>query len=196
MENVLTLLTGLFVGAVGTYFSGYSTEKGKNLATKEDIKQLTAQTALLTQTTEHIKAEISDKVWDRQRHWEMKRDSLFAAIQALDRADSALVHLATVLNWGSEPIESDDGSRAVEKTEAMVSWREAANGFDDKRAIASLVCSREMSSALSQASLAIRSGASKLFKDNSLQYSELALELATRTSTAHNLARKELGIET
>jgi hypothetical protein len=35
---------------------GYLKEKGKNLATKEDIEDLAAQTALLTQTAKDIEA--------------------------------------------------------------------------------------------------------------------------------------------
>jgi hypothetical protein len=57
MENVLSLLTGLFIRAIGTYFSGYSKKKGENLATKEDIHDLTAQTALLTKTAKEIEAK-------------------------------------------------------------------------------------------------------------------------------------------
>jgi hypothetical protein len=68
--NVLNLLVDLnsvilivLVANVFKPFIGsYAARKGENLATKEDIAQL-------TKIAEGIRAEISDKVWDRQKQW-------------------------------------------------------------------------------------------------------------------------------
>jgi hypothetical protein len=194
MENLiawgLTTLTSAFVGS---YLAGYLKKKGENLATKEDVQDLAAQTALLTQTTEQIKAEITDKVWNKQRHWEMKRDAIFAAIQGLERANSAVISMATVFNHAPGPDDDKEGVWATRKTDAMILCRDATNEFDDRRAIATLVCSPELSSALSKASWEIRAAVSKVFENYATQYGDISKEITTSTVVAYNLARK--GVE-
>jgi hypothetical protein len=91
---------GLIGGTLGAYFKSYWTEKGKNLATYEDIKTLLAEergkayeqekgkrlathediqnvlaeVRSVTRETESIKAQIGSDLWTRQRVWEQKRE--------------------------------------------------------------------------------------------------------------------------
>ncbi|MGH9599460.1 MAG: hypothetical protein ACRD27_06320 [Terracidiphilus sp.] len=67
----------------GAYLGAYLKRKGENLATKQDIGEL-------TKTTEEIKAKISDDVWDRQKQWEMRRDAILEANRAMHELDTAL----------------------------------------------------------------------------------------------------------
>ena len=80
-------------GWFGSYFQGYMSEKGKNLATHEDIDKLVDQVKAVTQTTKEIEAKISDQVWDRQRRWELKRDQIVKLADQMSIAKDALVHL-------------------------------------------------------------------------------------------------------
>ncbi|MFP5203845.1 MAG: hypothetical protein ACLGP3_07715 [Acidobacteriota bacterium] len=92
--NVPNLLVGLnsviliflAVNVFKPFFGSYSAKKGENLATKEDIAQL-------TKTAEGIKAEISDKVWDRQKQWEMRRDIVFESMRKTGKLESCLIDL-------------------------------------------------------------------------------------------------------
>jgi hypothetical protein len=52
------------------YFGPYLERKATNLATHEDIQLLINQ----VRETERVKADISDRVWDRQQRWAYKRD--------------------------------------------------------------------------------------------------------------------------
>ena len=65
----LVILILLIVNVFKPFIGSYSAKKGENLATKEDIAQL-------TKIAEGIRAEISDKYWDRQKQWEMRRDAV------------------------------------------------------------------------------------------------------------------------
>lgn len=68
----LSLLGGWFGGFFGAYFS----KKGENLATKEDIAQI-------TRVTKDIEAKISNDVWTRQRNWDMRREAAFGLVKEL-----------------------------------------------------------------------------------------------------------------
>jgi hypothetical protein len=52
----------------GGYFGSYAKKKGENLATKEDIAEV-------TRLTKDIESRISNEVWVDQRNWQAKRDA-------------------------------------------------------------------------------------------------------------------------
>jgi len=62
------IVVALVVGG-GYFLASYFREKGKNLATKEDIDKI-------TKATEAIKAEISSDMWVKQRRRELKLEAV------------------------------------------------------------------------------------------------------------------------
>lgn len=62
-----------------TYKSAYAEQKGKNLATHEDIQKLIDQ----VRETERVKADIADRMWDRQIRWNYKRDVYIRLIETI-----------------------------------------------------------------------------------------------------------------
>jgi hypothetical protein len=58
----------------------YLEEKGKNLATHEDIQKLVDQ----VRETEKVKAEITDNVWDRQQRWIFKQAMYRELLESLN----------------------------------------------------------------------------------------------------------------
>src|SRR5258705_6286602 len=67
-EQVLwPLVTGLIGFVLGSFWKSYLGKKGENLATHEDIQMLVDQVRAVTQTTEDIKATITDKAWQREQ---------------------------------------------------------------------------------------------------------------------------------
>ena len=71
---------------LGAFIGSYLKKKGENLATQEDVQKLTT-------LVEEVKATISDRVWDRQKQWEMKRDAIFATLEALGEGAMMKKHL-------------------------------------------------------------------------------------------------------
>src|SRR5437899_431119 len=84
------------VGAFSAFVVSYMQEKGKNLATKEDVQNVVSQMSAITAATKKIEAEISDKVWDRQKRWELRRDVAFEAAKATGVAKDALTKMHAV----------------------------------------------------------------------------------------------------
>jgi hypothetical protein len=74
----LSIIAALFIGAAKSYMG----EKGKNLATKEDLQDVVDQVKVVTRTTEQIRTELSEATWSKQRHWDLKRDTALEIMRA------------------------------------------------------------------------------------------------------------------
>jgi hypothetical protein len=115
--NVLYLLVGLnsviliflVVNVFKPFIGSYAAKKGENLATKEDIAQL-------TKIAERIRAKISDEYWDRQKQWEMRRDTLYEAVRVLTGYNGAL----TGLHLAYSVIDHEDSGKNAARNKLIV----------------------------------------------------------------------------
>jgi hypothetical protein len=83
-ERFLFVVLGAIVGSsLGAWLSGYSSEKGKRLATHEDIENVLREVKIVTHETETIKAKISGESWRSQRLWEERRSAFAGFLEAL-----------------------------------------------------------------------------------------------------------------
>jgi hypothetical protein len=136
MALMFWAITALMAG-FGAYFGSYFKKKGENLATHEDIGKLVDQVRAVTVTAKEIEANISDRSWNRQKHWEMKREAIFSVMASLGRADEALHTLALAakaLNESKEP-----GFLRGAEREARNECYQQIEDFDMKRALALIV---------------------------------------------------------
>src|ERR1035437_6281495 len=81
----LALLNLVYVAIWKPYLDSYMGEKGKRLATKEDINQVLTEVRLVTSETETIKATISGGLWHRQMILGQKRDLYTQVLDVLSR---------------------------------------------------------------------------------------------------------------
>jgi hypothetical protein len=192
MENLFALgLTTLVSAFVGSYLASYLKKKGENLATHEDIDKLVDQVRAVTTATKEIEERIESSVWSKQRHWEMKRDALFATVQALDRTKSAFIEL-----WASQVFEVGDPEYKERKRVSTEKWLAEISRYDETRSSTSLVCRIAVRKALGEASQLFRSSAALVFKSK-LDNDEFAAASATTRDAikkVYELARAELGI--
>ena len=145
-----SLLTLLVKRLVAPYVDAYSRQKGQNLATHEDLDKLVAQMAAVTESTENIKAAISDDVWDRQKQWELRRDAVLDAIRAHADLESALVNLNSCLSGYLSVSEKG----LTDKTDAEVSatiqrFRNSRTSFRRAHLIVDLAVGGQFSNAMS-----------------------------------------------
>jgi hypothetical protein len=192
VENLLALgLTTLVSAFVGSYLASYLKKKGENLATHEDIDKLVDQVRAVTTATKEIEERIESSVWSKQRHWEMKRDALFASVQALDRTKTAFIEL-----WASQVFEASDPEYEQRKRVSAEKWLAEISRYDETRSRASLVCRIAVRKVLGEASQLFRSSAALVFKSKLDNDQFTAASAATRDviKRVYELARAELGI--
>lgn len=192
MKDLLLWCLGVVASAfVGSYLAGYLRKKGENLATHEDLNKLVAEMEATTAATKAIEARISDEVWNRQRHWELKKEAVFSVMQALGKADDALLAYSAACFPASMRLDRV----LYEATQkAQDAWNEAIDDFDQKRTMGLLVCEGGFTDALLEISEAMRGGAEKMRKDDNA-YSELGKQLKPMMARAFALSRRELGTQ-
>jgi hypothetical protein len=186
--GVMSLIGGWF----GSFLGAYLKKKGENLATHEDIDKVVEQMKAITQATKTIESNISDKSWDRQRHWELKRDAVFAVMQALGKADETL-HYVSLLIAEDRKVSEHDRFREA-KEEAWEKFYEAIDDFDRKRALAMIVCGKLMNDTLMSLKQELRSLGFKLGEGVIDSYEDYKPDMAPLFARAFGCARLELGI--
>jgi hypothetical protein len=198
--NVLNLLVDLnsvilivLVANVFKPFIGsYAARKGENLATKEDIAQL-------TKIAEGIRAEISDKVWDRQKQWKLKRDAIADVIRDMTR----LVHA----NEGPEGLvatfmcSNHQDSSTQPNSSDTPGQQNASNRFslrleklESAVSIAELYVGKDLRSAMSKCYSAFRMECATITNNNRDHFSRDSEDRAIKIYDFREIARKELGI--
>ncbi len=184
--NVLNLLVGLnsvilaflIVNVFKPFFGSYAAKKGENLATKEDIAQL-------TKIAEGIKADISDKVWDRQRQWEMRRDAVADVFKSLGPLNQAIRDFDLAYNIGE----------TNEKRKAYRDFNSCWEKFECSRSIANLVVSESLRNAMSECSSALLFARNCFLVDDTEHLSDSLDERDQKINAVYAAARKELRIE-
>jgi len=182
----------LLGGWIGSFLGAYLKKKGENLATHEDVDKLVEQMKAITQATKTIESNISDRSWDRQRHWELKRDAVFAVMQALGKADEALHSVSVVILEERKAKDPDQFHEA--RVEAWEKFYEAIEDFDQKRALALIVCGKLMNDTLTSLKEELRSRGLKLGEGEIDSYEDCKPNLAPIFARAFASARHELGI--
>lgn len=195
--NVLNLLVGLnsvilvflVVNVFKPFFGSYASKKGENLATKEDIAQL-------TKIAEGIKAEISDKVWDRQKQWELKRDTIIDAVRALTDLYEALLDLHSAY---SRPITDNsvrNADTATKRKEARESWDSYSARYCRAMGVSDLVAGHDLQKQLADYFGAVGTVADQILDRNESQSvsSDTTIKLRGIYEDVISAARKELNI--
>jgi hypothetical protein len=181
-------ITALVAGG-GAYLGSYLKKKGENLATHEDIDKLVKDVATVTQTTKEIEAKISNEVWERQAKWSIRRDALFEVTREL-------ASLMYALNWIHEILfrirhSTEPTQYNPEQIKAFEFWKTALLSFRRARALAILVCGKDLRTKLDSTE--------QLFAKTSSDWSTLSLEAFDAIHNAledvHLAMRAELKID-
>jgi methionine salvage enolase-phosphatase E1 len=148
MNSPLGYLVSFVLGCVVMYvikplLGSYSAKKGENLATKEDIAEL-------TKIAEGIRAKISDDVWDRQRQWELRRDVVLDSVRALADLDGAVgeFYVACSRPTGNLTKEAEDALKG-RRVEAMKLFTRCSSSYQRAHTVADVAIGGKLSKNIS-----------------------------------------------
>jgi len=189
--NVVLLLNAMLVG-VGIYLSSYLKKKAEHLATREDFKELRAQTAALTQTTKEIEAAISGDLWDRQKRWELKRDIVFETTKAMTKVAHTVGSLNAVYNIKHNP---SDQAWIDESTGKGQEFLNATKEFDSVGIMIAIVCDESTIETVDAFSDFSRDLAKRIVDGDTNIYTASQYELWHKVRIARKAFRIELGID-
>ena len=193
MDNYIYLaLTSLTSAFVGSFLAGYLKKKGESLATHEDFEKVLGEMRVVTKTTKEIEASITDKAWDRQRRWELKRDVLFEAARRLAEIDDTLISLTSTFQLAHQPRAKEWEDEKVKVEER---WFKASAAFEETRLLVEVICENETIDVFKAVARIANRIAVDIVKKNPEGYGDLDRTFAMNLSSARTAIRKELGIE-
>jgi hypothetical protein len=107
--------------------------------THEDINKLVDQVKSVTQATKEIEAKISGELWDRQRHWEAKRDALLGAVKSLSSVDKHFSLFRETVDYGLKngPPEEQLNRKLFE---VVKDYSEARDMLDEAVLLVDMLC--------------------------------------------------------
>jgi hypothetical protein len=185
----LVILILLIVNVFKPFIGSYSAKKGENLATKEDIAQL-------TKIAEGIRAEISDKYWDRQKQWEMRRDAVYDAWGALCELGIILIKLRTAFSLAIPDSEDLKNSVLSFRYNAAAQFDACYVKYSHAKDLADMVVGKELPKHLAAYFQSVGIIANKIINGDTEYFtSERMKELAGIYKEILQEARKELNIK-
>jgi hypothetical protein len=137
--SILAFVVGLFSWS---FLPSHMQDKGKNLATKEDVQELARQTRILAQTTKEIEARISISVWSQQQRWDIQKTALLDSLKDLATAETFLVRLVQTF---ADTKHHPQGWETRRK-DANDKYAERINNFWRTQLVVEIVCGREIGS--------------------------------------------------
>ena len=200
MQNLMTwegwvvwLLVTLVGSFGGSWFGSYLKKKGENYATREDLGELVRQMRALTAAQEEIRSEISEKAWDRQRRWELKRDALIDSTKKLSALLDKLTSLQGGLRSRGRAVAWDEEARAYIGERAK-EWNDAAADFETAAMVVGLVCKKHVAHEMQALVWFTRGISDKLTSGVDLEaFSSSIGELAGKLTRVQEIMREELG---
>jgi hypothetical protein len=131
------------IAGIGAYFGSYLREKGKNLATKEDID-------LIVRKTEEIKADIAGGLWVAQSRWTFRAEVYKNLFESIGDTAAALRQLMFIDEWRPKlegnaeaqkflaQMEKEYGPKAGAAFERLVRTASSAGVWLEPRAMSAL----------------------------------------------------------
>jgi hypothetical protein len=126
---VLSVLLALFVGG---FLKSYMSKKGENLATREDIAELTR----LTKEIEHT---VSTKSWTR----EIRKEAAFDALKSLARVEAAVSSVLSQHNLVMGEFTADKKTRDA----VLAEFKTAHESLSSTRILVEVACGTEVGTA-------------------------------------------------
>jgi len=193
MGLVVFVSSSVSAGA-GAFLRSYLKKKGENLATKEDLGNLVEQVQAVTTATKEIESKISGELWDRQKRWEAKRDSLLDAVKGLSSIEKHFSMFREVVEYGLKNHPPED--QLNEKLFQVVKdYSDAKDALDEAILLVDMMCEKSTVTALREVKKVADRKSELLVKKNIDEADVLEKKYYRTLYDFKRALRDELGIE-
>jgi hypothetical protein len=182
MTFIFWALTALIAG-FGAYFGAYLKKKGQRLATHEDMDKIVEEVRAVTKATKEIEAKIQGDIWDEQRRWELKRDTLISVAKAFAKSVDKLGQLSASFTTGKDKIKAGED------------YQHAAAQFDEAMIVADLICSAPLADELLSMSTLMRRVATDIMNGKTHDFSTEMKEVFSHRFRGWDLIRDEIQLK-
>ncbi|MEK7993753.1 MAG: hypothetical protein AAB403_08115 [Planctomycetota bacterium] len=162
----IVVLNNLVLLVWKPWAQAYTSEKGRNLARKEDLDKILLEVRTVTAAQKEIESKISGELWDRQMKWNQRRDTYARLLEGVERMRLAFQDaLRQRETYDEDPASSKSAlaGAAGRALEALVEFRRA-------KALALLFSSKEAISVLARISDAVEPFRYTPISDNPVSY--------------------------
>jgi len=195
MIEVWKFVLVVLCAGIGAYLGSYLKRKGENLATHEDIDKLVGQVRAVTTATKEIEAKISSDVWDRQKHWELKRDALFEAMREAATLQEKLTAMHGYYQTEKTRVGDATPERKKKQVEVFVEFNKATDRFGQTIMVVGLVSGSGLQRELLLLAALAETLADKITSGQPDAFLTSMEEWTVRLREITAAMRKELGIQ-
>jgi hypothetical protein len=175
----------VIASSISAFLGAYFKRKGENLATHEDIGRL-------TETTENIKAAISEDVWDRQEQWKLRRDAIIEVMRDISSVRRALVDVYGTFVSGAYLLPPTD-----DQQKKLAQFYEHFSRFFCSKFVVEVVTGEDLTHSLEEFQKYLGDVIKNMINGKNASLGDVSIQkaLAEKTNVAIQAARKELGIK-
>lgn len=128
VPNIATYLLILVFSGAGAYFGVYLKIKAKNLATKEDFKEIIKRVEKNTEVVEGVKNKFYEKGWISQQVWLKKQEAYSAIFLQLISIKNYVTHqVGEYFEW-----EGAHNSGAQSNDDSIEKWERGIRELEEK----------------------------------------------------------------
>jgi hypothetical protein len=182
-------------GFIGGYLGPYWSKSQEIRALKDNFGEVKRQTEDTTKSVKKIEAAITGEEWNRQKHWEIKRDILFETARKAAAEIEALQHLFAI--YRTEGIIEKDGGppRLDERLRIGDKWNEATAALEGMHLVVTASCRKEMMKAVGEFGIYMREAADRIIQTKPDSFSAIAEALVPKSMGLAMAIRDELQID-
>jgi len=177
----------VFVGSIGGAAIGsFWKKKAEDWATGQSL-------ANLTDIAKRVEAKITGEEWDRQKHWELRRDIMIEMARKASSEVEAMTALQGV--YMTEKMNKEKGAapRLDKRVEVGAKWNDAAAEFEGMQMVIAASCGKELLKALGNFGVFMREMSFEITSEKPEKFDAAAI--AEKTNAISVAIRKELKLD-
>jgi hypothetical protein len=148
MDPVVVSFLTVTGSGVAAYSGAYFKKRGEDQAITDGFAEVLRQTRETTEATKAIEAKITDKIWDRQKRWELRQDLLFEATREITRVRRSLLELWQLQVESKRATVGGNSPLVQKRDELRANFIKAEDKFDEFVLVAEVICAQPVRAAL------------------------------------------------